>query len=102
MHGAGLNLQEVILPVLKAAARSGGCTRGALLRYLERMGRKRFVHSEVDDNDPCFRDYRLVFHLESDPFSKKCPWYCDPHTRGRPGAVCLFARLLATPDRGKG
>ena len=45
LRGAGLNLQEVIPPVLEAAAQSGRRTRGAGLRQLEGMGRKRFVLS---------------------------------------------------------
>ena len=43
LRGAGFNLQEVIPPALEAAARSGRRTRGAGLRQLEGMGRKRFV-----------------------------------------------------------
>ena len=48
--GAGFNLQEVIPPALEAAARSGRRTRGAGVRQVEGMGRKRFVSAD-DDND---------------------------------------------------
>jgi len=47
----GFNLQEVIPPALETAARSGRRTRGAGLRQLEGMGRKRFVLSPGDDNE---------------------------------------------------
>ena len=40
---AGFNLQEVIPPSLEAAACSGRRTRGAGVRQVEGMGRKRFV-----------------------------------------------------------
>jgi len=49
--GAGLNLQEVIPPALEAVERSGRRTRGAGLRQVEGMGRKRFVLSADDDNE---------------------------------------------------
>ena len=49
-HGAGFYRQEVIPAALEAAARSGRRTRGAGLRQLESMGRKRFVLSADDDN----------------------------------------------------
>ena len=48
---AGFNLQEVIPPALEAAARSGRRTRGAGVRQVEGLGRKRFVLSADDDND---------------------------------------------------
>jgi hypothetical protein len=51
VRGAGFNLQEEIPPALEAAARSGRRTRGAGLRQLESMGRKRFVLSADDDNE---------------------------------------------------
>ena len=50
LWGAGFNLQEVIPPALEAAARSGRRTRGAGLRQLEDVGRKRFVLSADDDS----------------------------------------------------
>jgi len=46
-----VNLQEVISPALETAARLGRRTRGAGLRQLEVMGRKRFVLSTDDDNE---------------------------------------------------
>ena len=51
LRGAGFNLQEVIPPALEAAARSGRRTRGAGVRQVEGLGRKRFVLSADDDND---------------------------------------------------
>ena len=51
LRGAGFNLPEVIPPALEAAARPGRRTRGAGLRQLEGMGRKRFVLSADDDNE---------------------------------------------------
>jgi len=51
LRGASFNLQEVIPPALEASARSGRHTRGAGLRQLEGMGRKRFVLSADDDNE---------------------------------------------------
>jgi len=51
VRGAGFNLQKVIPPALEAAVRSGRRTRGAGLRQLEGMGRKRFVLSADDDNE---------------------------------------------------
>jgi len=51
LRGAGFNLQEVIPPAHEAAARSGRRTRGAGLRQLKGMGRKRFVLSPDDDNE---------------------------------------------------
>jgi len=51
LRGAGFNLQEVIPPALEATVRSGRRTRGAGLRQLEGMGRKRFVLSPDDDNE---------------------------------------------------
>ena len=50
-RGAGFNLQEVIPPALEQAARSGLRTRGAGVRQVEGLGRKRFVLSADDDND---------------------------------------------------
>jgi len=44
-------LQEVIPPALEAAAHSARRTRGAGLRQLEGLGRKRFVLSADDDNE---------------------------------------------------
>ncbi len=51
LRGAGFNLQEVIPPELESAARLGRRTRGAGLRQLEGVGRKRFVLSSDDDNE---------------------------------------------------
>ena len=51
LRGADFNLQEVIPPGLEAAARSGRRMRGAGLRQLEGMGRKRFILSPEDDNE---------------------------------------------------
>ena len=51
LRGADFNLQEVIPPALEAAARSGRRMRGAGLRQLEGMGRKRFILSPEDDNE---------------------------------------------------
>ena len=51
LRGAGFNLQEVIPPALEAAARSGRRTRGAGVRHVDGLGRKRFVLSADDDND---------------------------------------------------
>jgi len=41
LRGAGFDLQEVIPPALETVARSGRRTRGAGLRQLEGMGRKK-------------------------------------------------------------
>ena len=51
LRGADFNLQEVIPPALEVAARSGRRMRGAGLRQLEGMGRKRFILSPEDDNE---------------------------------------------------
>ena len=51
LRGAGFNLQEVIPPALEVAARSGRRTRGAGVRQVEGLGRKRFVLSADDDSD---------------------------------------------------
>jgi len=51
LRGADFNLQEVIPPALEAAARSGRRMRGAGVRQLEGMGRKRFILSPEDDNE---------------------------------------------------
>jgi hypothetical protein len=51
LRGAGFNLQEVIPPELESAVRLGRRTRGAGLRQLECVGRKRFVLSSDDDNE---------------------------------------------------
>ena len=51
LRSAGFNLQEVIPPALEVAARSGRRARGAALRQLEGMGRKRFVLSSDEDNE---------------------------------------------------
>jgi hypothetical protein len=51
LRGAGFNLQEVIPPELESATRLGRRTRGAGLRQLEGVGRKRFVLSSDDDNE---------------------------------------------------
>ena len=51
LRDAGFNLQEVIPPTLEVAERSGRHARGAGLRQLEGMGRKRSVLSADDDNE---------------------------------------------------
>jgi hypothetical protein len=51
LRGAGFNLQEGIPPELESVERLGRRTRGAGLRQLEGVGRKRFVLSSDDDNE---------------------------------------------------
>ena len=51
LRGADFNLQEGIPPELESAELLGRRTRGAGLRQLEGVGRKRFVLSSDDDNE---------------------------------------------------